>query len=226
VNGEPFACMHHGVLCLDKLSDMRSFPFALAVFAAATLTAFPAAASTLWNWDYSAPGITASGTLTTVDNPNANGGYLITAITGARNSETITGLQPVGTSIPGNEPFVVDDLVFLGPGPQLTGDGFGFSTAGGNFSNPFYADFLPVPGYLEFFSKPPFTFGSPGPEDSELPVQFSASPVAAPEPASYALVFAALALITFQASIRRRPSLSGINGCRPNSTRTRSTEGT
>jgi hypothetical protein len=185
---------------------MRSFRFALTALAGIMLTTFPAAASILWTWDYSAGGISASGTLTTVDNPDMSGGYLITGISGARNGEDLTALQPADNPIPGNEPFAVDDLVFLGPGPQLSGDGFGFSMADGNFANPFFADFLPTPGYLEFFSKPPFTPGVIGPEDTELPVQFSAAPVAAPEPASYALVFGALAAIAFQASMRRRPS--------------------
>jgi hypothetical protein len=198
--------MWPGALRPDKLSNMRSFRFALTALAAITLTTFSASASILWTWDYSTGGVTASGTFTTVDNPDMNGGYLITGISGSRNGEDITGLQPAGTAIPGNEPFAVDDLVFLGPGPQLSGDGFGFSTADGNFANPFFADFLPTPGYLEFFSQPPFTPGVIGPEDSELPVQFSAAPVAAPEPASYALVFGALAALAFQASMRRKPS--------------------
>src|SRR4051812_3887966 len=183
---------------------MRSFPFAflpcpprfgLAALAVVTLTTATATASTLWHWGYSGSGITASGTFTTVDSPDGNGGYLIVGITGTRNGETITGLQAPGTSIPGNEPYTVDDLVFPGPGPQLTKDGFGFSTADGNYANPFYADFLATPGYLEFFSTPPFTVGSPGSEDTELPVQFSAAPVSTPEPATYALVLGALALV-------------------------------
>ena len=171
----------------------------MAAFAVITLTAVPAHASIVWNWDYSTSGISASGTLTTVEGPDSNGGYLITGIAGTRNGETITGLQPAGTSIPGNEPFVVDDLVFLGPGPQLTNEGFGFSTSGGNFSNPFYGDFLPTPGYLEFFSSTPFTPGMPGLEDSELPIQFSATPVSTPEPTTSALVLGgALALLGFR----------------------------
>ena len=161
----------------------NSASFALTSIAVITFAVLPANASILWDWNYAGSGITASGTLTTLDTPDGAGGYLITAITGTRNAETITGLQPTGTAIPGNEPFAVDNLVFAGAGPQLTSHGFGFSTSGGNYSNPFYADFLPAPGYLEFFSKPPFTNGAPGSEDSELPVQFSAAPVLTPEPA-------------------------------------------
>ncbi len=170
-----------------------SIRLAFAVFAIITLATIPASASTIWNWDFSGSGITASGTFTTVARPNSNGGYLITAITGTRNGDRITGLQTAGTSIPGNEPYVVDNLVFVGPGPQLTSPGFGFSTSGGNFSNAFYAAFLPKPGYLEFFSTPPFTAGA-GFGHSELPVQFSATPISTPEPASFALMISTLTL--------------------------------
>jgi len=182
----------------------NSARFALISIAVIAFAALPANASILWDWNYAGSGITASGTLTTVDTPDGAGGYLITAITGTRNAETITGLQPIGTPIPGNEPFAVDNLVFAGAGPRLTSHGFGFSTSGGNYSNPFYADFLPVPGYLEFFSKPPFTNGAPGLEDSELPVQFSAAPVLIPEPASYAPVFGGLAFFALRCVMLRR----------------------
>ena len=124
--------------------------------------------------------------------PDGAGGYLITGITGIRNGSSITGLQPTGTAIPGNEPYDVDNLVFLQGGQQLTKAGFGFATADGNFGNPFFADFLPVPSYLEFFSTPPFNDGGQGPGDSELPIEFSAAPV--PEPSSSALTVCALGL--------------------------------
>lgn len=159
--------------------------------AAASLLVFmgvlaqPASASIVWDWQYSASGITASGTFTTLATPQGNGGYLITAITRTRNGKTITQLQPAGTSIPGNEPYTVDNLVFRGPGPQLTSHGFGFAISGGTYSNPFYADFLPSPVYLEFFS-------TPGVGHTELPVAFSATPVTVPEPATGVLIFAAV----------------------------------
>jgi hypothetical protein len=189
---------------LDNLSAMRSLPFActrrfaLAAFATITLTTTPASASKLWNWNYSGPGIAARGTFATVESPNANGGYLITGINGTRNGKAITGLQAPGTSIPGNEPYTVDDLVFLGSRPQLTSHGFGFAISGGTYSNPFYADFLPMPKYLEFFSTPPFTSGPAAFGHSELPVQFSATPVPIPEPATYALILVAFAWARFR----------------------------
>lgn len=138
-----------------------------------------------WKWDYSGTNITASGTFTTNDTPNDLGFYQISGITGTRNGETITGLQATGTPIPGNEPFNVDNLISR-QSQQLTGNGFGYSTSGGNFVSPFFADFLPTPGYLEVFSAPPIVpgFENLGSEDSELPINFSASIITVPEPTS------------------------------------------
>lgn len=142
------------------------------------LATMQAASAINWNWSYSGTGINASGTFITNNNPDDLGFYLISEITGTRNGETITGLQPTGTAIPGNEPFVVDNLISLNP-QQLTGDGFGYSTAGRNFVSPFFASFLPTPGYLEVFSAPPLVpgFENLGAEDSELPISFSARPI-------------------------------------------------
>lgn len=153
-----------------------------------TMQAASASALT-WDWSYSGTGITANGTFITDDTPDDLGFYLITEITGTRNGEIITGLQAVGTPIPGNEPFLVDNLISLNP-QQLTGDGFGYSTSGGNFASPFFASFLPTPGYLEVFSAPPFIPGYEnfGSEDTELPISFSATPV--PEPSSTFAIFA------------------------------------
>lgn len=144
-----------------------------------------AASALSWNWNYSGTGIVAGGTFTTNDTPNNLGFYQIFGITGTRNDETITSLQTAGTPIPGNEPFNVDNLISLN-GQQLTGDGFGYSTSGGNFVSPFFASFLPTPGYLEVFSAPPIVpgFENFGLEDSELPISFSATIITIPEPTS------------------------------------------
>jgi len=129
---------------------------------AMAVSAVTLSGATLWNWTYTGPDISAGGTFTTADTPDANGAFLIKSISGERNGIAITALQPTGTAIPGNEPFTVDNLVLPGPGPQLTVHGFGFSTADGNFANPFFADFLSPPAYLEFFSTPPFTDAGEG----------------------------------------------------------------
>ena len=130
--------------------------------------ALSAQAATLWDWSYGAPGIAASGTLTTADTADSQGFYLITSITGTRNGETITGLQRIGTAIPGNEGYPVDNLM-RATGPQMTSHGFGFSTSGGNYANPFYASFLNPPGSTEFFSIPS------KPAHTELPIAFTAT---------------------------------------------------
>jgi hypothetical protein len=83
------------------------------------------------------PGVSASGTFTTNDAPDGAGFYQIVRISGTDNGATITGLQPTGTAIPGNEPYAVDNLVSAVE-PRLTTHGFGFSLANGNNANPFY----------------------------------------------------------------------------------------
>ena len=154
----------------------------------------PTSATSLrWDWGYAGSGITASGTFITDDTPNSSGFYLITQITGTRNGDTITGLQTTGTAIPGNEPYAVDNLISLGS-QQLTVNGFGFSTATGDYANPFLADFLSPQSYREFFSTPPFISESLEPQDSELPISFSATLQPVPEPSTLAglLTFSSL----------------------------------
>src|SRR2546423_3044520 len=102
---------------------------ALMIVAAGSVTVEPASASLIWNWKYSGAGVVASGTFTTNDTPDGSGFYLITGITGTRNGETITSLQPTGTPVSGNEPFAVDNLVSFN-GPQLPHNGFGYSAPG------------------------------------------------------------------------------------------------
>jgi hypothetical protein len=150
-----------------------------------------------WNWNYSG----------TNDTPNDLGFYQISGITGTRNGETITGLQATGTPVPGNEPFNVDNLISLNT-QQLSKDGFGYSTSGGNYSSPFFANFLATPGYLEVFSAPPFVpgFENFGLEDTELPIRFSARIITVPEPNS---IFGLVTLGTLGAGLalkRKKPS--------------------
>ncbi|MEA5549480.1 PEP-CTERM sorting domain-containing protein [Anabaena cylindrica UHCC 0172] len=140
------------------------------------------AAALSWNWNYSSTGVTASGIFITNNTPDNFGFYLITGITGTRNGEKITGLQPAGTPIPRNEPFDVDNLISLN-NQQLTGNGFGYSTATGSHSSSFFASFLPTPTYLEVFSAPSIGkhLKDVGSEDSELPISFSATIINIPE---------------------------------------------
>ena len=131
----------------------------------------PAEALLTWSWSYSGAGVSASGTFTTNDAPDEAGFYQIIGITGADNGAPITGLQPTGTAIRGNEPYAVDNLVSAGE-PHLTTHGFGFSLANGNYANPFSKGSI----YYEYLSVPPYVNGA-GPE---RPVSFSATIVPQP----------------------------------------------
>jgi hypothetical protein len=133
------------------------------------MSAETTAAGMQWSWHYEGAGISASGTLTTSDVANGAGYYQITAIHGTRNGVRISGLQPTGTAIPGNEPYPVDNLLSAS-GQHLTDKGLGFGLADGTFSNPFFAHTHTPPTYLEFLSAPQ----SATPGHTELPVHFMA----------------------------------------------------
>jgi hypothetical protein len=150
----------------------------------------------LWNWSYSGAGVSASGTFTTNDAPDAAGFYQIVGITGTDNGAAITRLQLTGTPIPGNEPYAVDNLVSAVE-PRLTAHGFGFSLANGDYANPFYNG----SNYYEYLSVPPYVNGA-GPERQ---VSFSAAIV--PEPRGASLMLAGLVgLIGFGEILKRRTS--------------------
>lgn len=106
-----------------------------------------------WRWSYQGEGVAASGAFTTSDAPNTDGFYAITGITGEANGVTIAGLQPPGTSIPGNDGYPVDNLVRT-EAPQLTIHGFGYALASGAYANPFYGAHFAKPDYYAFFSDP------------------------------------------------------------------------
>ena len=132
-----------------------------------------ASAEKIWNWSYTSGSIVARGTLTTAETADEQGFYQILSIAGHRNGERITGLHPTGKSIPGNEPFTLDNLIRIDAPGQITPHGFGFATASGGYANTFYAGFLATPVYMEVFVTPA--------NYSELPIKFSATPVIEPE---------------------------------------------
>jgi hypothetical protein len=123
-----------------------------------------------WRWSYQGEGVRASGAFTTKDAPNADGFYEITGIKGEMNGVAITGLQPAGTSIPGNDGYPVDSLVKT-EAPQLSLHGFGYALADGTYANPFYGDHFSPPGVYAFFSDPANR------KTSEPLVKFTATPV-------------------------------------------------
>ncbi len=155
---------------------LRLIPFSAALaalFVAGALSVQNAKAEKIWNWRYTGSNIASSGTFTTSEDMDSQGFYQISSIAGHRNGELITRLRRTGSSIPGNEPYVLDNLIRVGASGQITMHGFGFSTVSGNYANPFFADFLVPPVYMEVFTTTS-TY-------SELPITFSATPMVEPE---------------------------------------------
>jgi hypothetical protein len=134
--------------------DRRTIPLklALSLVSLAALVALPAEALE-WRWSYQGEGVTASGSFTTSDTRNVDGFYEIIGIKGEMNGVAITGLQPAGTSIPGNDGYPVDGLIRT-EAPQLSLHGFGYALADGTYANPFYGDHFVPPGVYAFFSYP------------------------------------------------------------------------
>ena len=126
--------------------------FALSLLIGATILAQSAEALE-WRWRYQGEGVVASGTFTTKDARNADGYYEITGMRGEANGVAITGLQPAGTSIPGNDGYPVDNLVRT-EAPQLSMHGFGYALADGTYANPFYWAHFAKPDTYAFFSDP------------------------------------------------------------------------
>jgi hypothetical protein len=125
-----------------------------------------------WRWSVSGANFEASGHLITSVRPNDEGFYQIASVHGQVNGVAIAGLVPTGTSVPGNEPYTVDNLVRLpsdGNAPQLTNDGFAFALTDGTFANPFYKTDGSPPQYLNFTSDPATK------KTNEAPIRFSAA---------------------------------------------------
>ncbi|WP_297325203.1 hypothetical protein [Nitrosomonas sp.] len=144
-----------------------------ALFVAGALSMQNVRAEKIWNWRYTGSNVAASGTITTSETVDSQGFYQISSITGHRNGELITRLYPSGSAIPGNEPYVLDNLIRTGTSGQITLYGFGFSTVSGNYVNLFFADFLTTPATMEMFTTSS-TY-------RELPVTFLATPVSESE---------------------------------------------
>jgi len=143
-------------------------------------------ASLLWDWSYSGPGVTADGTFTTGNTATA-GYYQITGITGVRDGSAIIALEPAGDAIPQNAGYPVDNLITAAG--LLTGNGFGYETANGDYANPYDYD-----GFFEFFSDP----GND--TTSEPAITFKAGIVS--EPGTIGVMLAGL--IGLAATVRRR----------------------
>ena len=126
---------------------------ALTLILCAAALADSARAAARWRWTCEGEGFAASGEFTTADAPDADGFYEITAIKGEVNGVAITGLQPKGTSIPGNDGYPVDNLVRR-RAPQISVHGFGFSLADKTWVNPFHGAHFAAPGPYALLSDP------------------------------------------------------------------------
>jgi hypothetical protein len=93
-----------------------------AAIGAALMSASLAQAAT-WNWSYSGPGVTASGTFTTAGNAASFEDLL--SITGTRNGTAITGLVPLGS-----DPNYIYDNQFNNSSPYLTEGGWLYNIGG------------------------------------------------------------------------------------------------
>ena len=139
---------------MKRITD-GAFPLRLALLLslAAAPGAGAAQAATLWNWSCEGPGFEAKGRFATGDTPDSNGFFAIARVSGEANGVAITGLQPAGTAIPGNEGWPVDNLV-RARRPELSSGGFGFALADGSFANPFYGARFKPPGFLAVLTDP------------------------------------------------------------------------
>ena len=151
----------------------------------ATTLAFPTSANAVVVWDWSWSGTdNGSGTLTT--NDLLSGKYLITAMTGTWNGASITGLLAPGTypNVSGNDNFLLDGS------PQLGPSGLSFETASSSSQVNLYKS---LPDYAWLSSDDGYGNGT-----------FTATQVAAvPEPETYALMLAGLAVVGAAARRRR-----------------------
>jgi hypothetical protein len=112
------------------------------IFAAMMMavTFMPAAASaTLFNFDYSGLGVTASGTLTA--DLTSPGTYNITAISGTRNGDAITSFATGGPTSFVYGDAAIDNVLLVPQNPGFLSytmnSGFVFGTTAGEF-NPYY----------------------------------------------------------------------------------------
>jgi hypothetical protein len=134
-----------------------------------------------FSFSYTGSGVTASGTFTT--NSLSGGSYLITAITGTRNGQSMTLLAPL--AFDGN-----DNLLFP-TSPLLDFNGFSFAAGGVNY-NVYFNSFACCGGTTTYYET-----STPGVLGTQ--VNFSAS---VPEPSTFVLLVSGLAAIGW--GVRRK----------------------
>jgi PEP-CTERM motif-containing protein len=134
-----------------------------------------------FSFSYTGSGVTASGTFTT--NSLSGGSYLITAITGTRNGQSMTLLAPL--AFDGN-----DNLLF--PTSPVLNFKFSFTAGGVNY-NVYFNSFACCGGTTTYYET-----STPGVLGTQI--NFSASAV--PEPSAFVLLISGLAAIGW--GVRRK----------------------
>lgn len=165
---------------------MQKIALALAALAAGVSTT-PASAS-VYLFNFSGLGRTASGTLTTTNTSFASRGYTavtITGITGTINGLAITGLNG----------FVGSDNLYYLTGPSfLDGSGLGFTASDGSQTSLFYQD------SASSYRITTFTGGFA----SGLVTASSSAVAAVPEPAGWAMMIVGMGAVGFAMRRRRK----------------------
>jgi len=153
--------------------------------AALTLAGLGTAQAETWNWSYTGPGITASGSFTTAG--NALVAEPILSISGTRNGLAITGLVPVDT-----DPNFIYDNLFSITSPNFSEGGMLFSVAGGQpntniyfFEGSYNEVFVTVDGDV-----------------FDTPVNWSVAAAPVPEPATALALLAGMGVLGLR--FRRR----------------------
>jgi len=157
--------------------SFRRLATTAAFVATGLMSATTASAVTTWNFNYSAPGLTAAGSFTTAGNALVPEDIL--SISGVRNGIAITGLVPLGT-----DPDFSYDNQFTATAPNFTSDGMVYGLSNGQHINVYFFE----GAYADLY-----VLGGATPV--ETPINWSVVRAPVPEPATVLSMLAGLGLL-------------------------------